>query len=112
MRRLLVVALAALMIMTMGAGAAFAGEITGNGRPLWIGEGADDPEAHHTLHGQSACAFSGLNDWSYFNEGPDPDGFGRTQSWGQIPKDFRDFLSTIGAHPGQACNPNIGEPEL
>ena len=97
------------MVMAM-AGGAFAGEITGNGRPLWIGDGADDPEAHHTLHGQSACAFSGLNDWSYFNEGPDPDGFGRTQSWGQVPKEVRDSFPPF-LHPGRACNPNFGEPE-
>ena len=41
-----------------------------------------------------------------------PDDVGRNaehvQSWGQIPKDVRDFLSTIGEHPGDACNGSTG----
>jgi len=45
-------------------------------------------------------------------EVPDADGFFRTQSWGQIPKEVRDFLGTVGLHPGDACNPTIGEPGL
>lgn len=101
-RSLLVVMLAALMVVAMGAGAAFAGEITGNGKILKQGDG--------TLHGRSACAFSGLNDTFIDPETPDADGFFRTQSWGQIPKEGRDFIGPLGFHPGQACNPNIGEP--
>ena len=27
------------------------------------------------------------------------------QSWGQIPKADRDFIATLGFHPGTACNP-------
>jgi len=30
---------------------------------------------------------------------------GHAQSWGQIPKDFRDFLTSVGSNPGIACNP-------
>jgi hypothetical protein len=31
---------------------------------------------------------------------------GHAQSWGQIDKATRDFLTTIGLNPGIACNPN------
>ncbi|HEX9848614.1 MAG TPA: hypothetical protein VGB33_09365 [Acidimicrobiia bacterium] len=104
-RSLLVAVLAALMVTAIGASAAFAGEITGNGKSLKNDDG--------TLNGHSACAFSGLNDTSTGDpEGPDADGFFRTQSWGQIPKEVRDFVGTVGLHPGDACNPTIGEPGL
>jgi len=60
MRRLLLVAvLAALMVMA-SAGAAFAGEVKGP---------PGDPTVHNTNvtgaldHANSACAASGLNDW-------------------------------------------------
>ena len=79
--------MAALLLIGVGA---HAGEITGNGKSLKNDDG--------TLNGRSACAFSGLED--------DPSETGnRAQSWGQIPKMVRDFLRTIGLHPGQACNP-------
>ena len=102
MRRPLVVVLLALaMVMALGASTAFAGEITGNGKSLKVTE--------HELHGKSLCAFSGLNDWFIENPGvPDPEGFGRTQSWGQIPKAMRDLMPAV-FHPGNSCNPN-GEP--
>ena len=104
-RSLLVAVLAALMVTAMGASAAFAGEITGNGKSLKNDDG--------TLNGHSACAFSGLNDtFTGDPEVPDADGFFRTQSWGQIPKELRDFVGTVGLHPGDACNPTIGEPGL
>lgn len=105
-RSLLTAVLAALLVMAMGASAAFAGEITGNGKSLKNEDG--------TLNGHSACAFSGFNDtYSGDPEVPDSDGFFRTQSWGQIDKEVRDdFLTPNGFHPGMACNPTIGEPEL
>lgn len=64
-----------------------AGEITGNGKDL------------KPLNANSECAFSGLDD-------ADDDGFGRTQSWGQIPKAERGFLTSIGVHPSTLCNGN------
>ena len=101
-RPLLVAFLAALMVLAMGASAAFAGEITGNGKSLKNDDG--------TLSGRSACAFSGQNDtFTGDPDVPDADGFFRTQSWGQIPKEVRDdFFVPLGLHPGMACNPNIG----
>lgn len=88
----------------LGAGNAAAGEITGNGK--WIAGSPDAP-----LNGKSICAFSGQQD--------DPseaseEGFRGliTQSWGQLPKGLRDFLTSIGMNPGVSCNPtsSSGEP--
>ena len=84
----------ASMVASLGAGAVLAGEVTGNGDPTPI---ADE-------RANSICSFSGQNDGE-----PPP---GRTaehvQNWGQIPKAERNFLSTIGFHPGDACNGHTG----
>lgn len=111
LKRLLVFVVTTAMVLAMSALAAPAGEINGKGeRPMVV---ETTPDGHQILHGKSACAFSGLND-EYLAEQPEDgvasDGFGRTQNWGQIPKDFRptDF------NPGDACNPtrSAGEPDL
>jgi len=86
--------LCAAWILSLGANAAVAGEVTGNGKSLKNDDG--------TLNGKSECAFSGQED-NDPEDGP-PTGK-RAQSWGQIPKSVRDFLATIGLHPGTACNP-------
>ena len=57
MRWLIVAALAAAF-MTLGASAAFAGEITGSGKGGPNGNGTPGG----TLNGRSECAFSGLDD--------------------------------------------------
>jgi hypothetical protein len=86
----------------MGANTAFAGEITGNGKSLKNEAG--------TLNGKSECAFSGRNDtYSGDPNVPDEDGFFRTQSWGQLDKETRDFLTSIGVSPGTACNPSAAD---
>lgn len=84
----------AAVVLSLGAGAAFGGEITGNGKSL------------EPLHANSECAYSGQND--------DPTGIdpnngppGRVQSWGQIPKADRDFLTSIGVTPGALCNGHL-----
>ena len=103
MGRIRLILAMAIAMVVFSAGTALAGEITGTGESLKQDDG--------TLHGESACAWSGLNDeWDGDPDEPGIDGFYRTQSWGQIPKAFRDFLSGIGFHPGDACNPNVGEP--
>lgn len=120
MRRALLVGVLTAVMVVSTAGAAFAGEWTGNDKDLWTSTIVDPEtgEEHHTLHGKSACAFSGQND-EWPNESGDPsqpgvDGFFRTQSWGQLPKAVRDEIAPFGAHPGTACNPSrsAGEPEL
>ncbi len=59
------------------------------------------------LHGKSECAYSGLNDnFVLGHPVPDEDGFSRTQSWGQVGKEGRAFLTSIGLNPGIACNPS------
>jgi hypothetical protein len=92
-KSLLLAALCAVVIAAVGAGSAFAGEVTGNG----------DPTAG-PAHTNSICAFSGRNDGT-----PPP---GRTaehvQNWGQIPKQVRDAMATEGFHPGDACNGHTG----
>jgi hypothetical protein len=96
----------ATMITALSVVPALAGEITGNGRLL-------------TVHGHSACAFSGQEDLQWFTDDSDQTPLedpvrgvpSHSQSWGRIPKADRDFLATIGLHPGEACNPTIGEPE-
>lgn len=73
-----------------GSGAAYAGEITGNGKPVPAAERAN-----------SICAFSGLNDE------PDadfPEG-GRVQTYGQI---VRLGLKDFAPSPGVACNGHSG----
>jgi hypothetical protein len=80
-------------VAAVGAGPAFAGEVTGNGKPT----AAPD-------HANSICAFSGQNDGE-----PPP---GRTaehvQNWGQIPKEGRDFLRSVDGGPGDQCNGHRG----
>jgi hypothetical protein len=109
-RRLLSAIMAVLLITAVSATAALAGEITGNGK--LISAGAD--KWGIGLHGRSDCAYSGQEDLQWFvDEGTDEipvDTFvrgvpGHAQSWGQIPKADRDFLTSIGSAPGLACNP-------
>ena len=85
-------ALCAAAVAAVGAGSAFAGEVNGNGDPTAV-----------RAHANSICAFSGQNDGN-----PPP---GRTavhvQNWGQIPKEGRDFLTSVGSNPGIACNGHL-----
>jgi hypothetical protein len=91
---------AAVMLFSLSASTAVAGEITGNGK--WIAGSPDEP-----LNGKSACAYSGRED------APDSGDFKGTiaQSWGQLPKAVRDFLTSIHMNPGYACNPTRSQPE-
>ena len=105
--RILIAAGATLALLTISSGAVSAGEITGNGRLKEV-------------HGRSACANSGQEDLQWYLDDADtmprdvvvkgeP---GHAQSWGQIDKATRAFLTSIGSNPGIACNPNksAGEP--
>ena len=87
-KRIITAAVCAVVLVGLAPAAAFAGEITGNGKSL------------HPLRANSECAFSGLDD-------ADDDGFEHTQSWGQIPKADRAFLTSIGVYPGRACNGHL-----
>ena len=92
----------ATLVVSLTAGAALAGEVTGppgNGGHTPIGA-APDAEPH----AQSICSFSGLGDGE--------DAPGRTaehvQNWGQIPKVMRAIFTAGGAHPGDSCNGHRG----
>jgi hypothetical protein len=87
-RYLLVVALAAVMLIA-SAGAAFAGEATGNGRGGPDGDGVTGAPSH----ANSICAFSGQNDGN-----PPP---GRVQSFGQNVKNG--LASPQADNPGDHC---------
>lgn len=79
-------------ILAFGANTAFAGEVDGKGNPIPGG-----------ANGKSECSYSGQQDDPVADEG-----FfrgDRVQSWGQIPKMLRDFLTSVGSDPGKACNP-------
>lgn len=69
---------AAAIMLVGGAGAAFAGEVTGGGDPV-------------TIHAKSLCAFSGLEDWT--GPEPQPEGAlmvspGTVQNWGHVKRAF------------------------
>lgn len=78
--RCAMVAICAAIVAGLGANAAFAGEVTGNGKPL-------------TVKGNSPCAFSGQEDLQFFTDdvgevpkpgGPTKGDPAHVQSWCQI----------------------------
>jgi hypothetical protein len=90
MKSRLTAAVVAAAFALATAGAAFAGEITGNGKP-----------AQGSSHANSICAFSGQNDTP---NDPFPEG-GRVQSYGQL---VRVGLKDEAPSPGFACNGHSG----
>jgi hypothetical protein len=72
-------AFAAALIVAMG-GASSAGEITGNGKPTPIED----------FRAGSICSFSGQNDDP--TGGGDPFEDGRTQNWGHVLDDAKQFI--------------------
>lgn len=90
LRRIGVAASVAAVVASLGAGAALAGEVTGNGMKSDFSQG------------RSICRFSGQND--------DPsEAFpfgGRVQSYGYTVA--RNGLKAMAPSPGFACNPNNG----
>jgi hypothetical protein len=113
MRRVLIAVATSAVAIGLTAGVAFAGEITGNGKVLKV----EDSKWGTGLHARSVCAFSGQEDLQFLNDDGTPKDEptkgdpGHAQSWGQIPKEVRDELTTIGLQPGTSCNPMRGEGE-
>jgi hypothetical protein len=105
-RRLVSAVVATALLATLAASAAFAGEVTGNGKSLHVDGGGKWGTG---LHARSFCAFSGQEDLQFEAGGSKGDP-GHAQSWGQIPKADRDAIGPLGFHPGRACNPNYGPP--
>jgi hypothetical protein len=83
----------AAAVVAVSATPAFAGEVTGKGKPTAA-----------PAHANSICAFSGQND----GEPPAGRTAAHVQNWGQIPKVERDAMATQGFHPGDACNGRTG----
>lgn len=111
-RRLVSAVSVAVLLLAISASTALAGEITGNGRKVMTI--ADGGKWGTGLHARSECAYSGQEDLQWFqDEGTDQvpvedpvKGVPKhSQSWGQIPKADREFLTSIGMNPGLACNP-------
>lgn len=105
MRKLFVAVACAAIVACTGASAALAGEITGPvgpngglGHPLYT---TDPVTGAHILHGNSICAFSGLNNPL---DGADA-GPGMVQSYGLIvAAGGKAFVPS----PGVACNGHSG----
>ena len=89
-RRAGVLALSGALVLSMGS--AFAGEVNGNGDVVPGG-----------ANGRSECSYSGQQDDPIEDQGIFRGD--RVQSWGQIGKMLRAILTSIGMHPGEACNP-------
>ena len=108
-RRLVQAICAAALLASVSASGVLAGEITGNGKLLHV----DASKWGTGLHSRSLCAYSGQQDLQFYTDDGDTTLLpaptkgvpSHAQSWGQIPKDVRDFLTTIGLQPGTACNP-------
>ena len=101
MRKIRCAMAAAAVAGLIGAPPALAGESTGN----FSKTGKTTPIASYVA--KSICSFSGQNP-EVFLEPNDPEFEpGRTQSWGQIPKEFRDAPSGQ-FHPGNSCNGHTG----
>jgi hypothetical protein len=93
MKRIIAALVLALGVVGLSSGTAFAGERGGNGEATPIND----------YRANSICSFSGLDDLDF--EAPvDP---GVVQNWGIIPKEVREFLTSIGDHPGEACNGHL-----
>jgi len=80
-------------LLSAGATVAYAGEITGTGRSLEV---VPVPNSDPVVHGNSICAYSGLND-DYINGD-------KTAPHVQTPKGAKQFV-------GIACNPTRGGGE-
>ena len=92
MRKVLLAFAIALVAAVIGAGSAFAGEVTGNGKPTGAPSNAN-----------SICAFSGQNDHP---GDPAPEG-GRTQTYGQLVR--QDAANPRAFNPGDACQGGSNE---
>ena len=96
------VVLCVAAVVGVGANAALAGEVTGNGKPLWI---AVTENGGHVLHGKSECAFSGREDVPgspLLTQTPHAVWFGPAVG----------VVNPAPGTPGTACNPtkSSGEP--
>jgi len=106
-KRLIAAAVSAVAVMGLGAGSAFAGEVTGNGQSLKV----ENSKWGTGLHARSECAFSGQEDDQFLtgNGKGDP---AHSQSFGQGVRNTNPAGGLGGFTPGLFCNPtqSSGEP--
>jgi hypothetical protein len=95
--RLALALVTATLIASLSAGAALAGEITGNDRSLKI----ENSKWGTGLHARSFCAFSGQNDIPDSTDPHNPPG--RVQSYGF--SFARNGLKALVPSPSVGCNP-------
>jgi hypothetical protein len=109
MRKALAIVFTTAALLSAGIGSANAGEIGGNGLPAG-GSG------HGTLHSNSECAFSGLEDGGDYPGQPAGPGvtqnFGHTQQAalnGEFGPDITSMadIRAAGFGPGTACNGHL-----
>jgi hypothetical protein len=101
--RVALAATAATLMISMTAGAALAGEVTGNGRSLKV----ETSKWGTGLHARSFCAFSGQNDMPDSTDPMNPGG--RVQSYGFSV--VRAGAKAFAPSPSVGCNPTAGFEE-
>jgi hypothetical protein len=102
-KSLLSAALCAAAVAAVGPGSAFAGEVTGNGKPT-----------AGPAHANSICVFSGKNDDPTAPQ-DNPDAGGVSQSYGQLVR-LGVIANFFGAspktfNPGDTCRGGSNTPE-
>jgi hypothetical protein len=118
-KSLIAAAVCAAAVLVVGAGPAFAGEITGNGKPLWTDTFVDPAtgDVGHSLHANSICAFSGQEDLQFVDDDGNPLAEptkgqpAHAQSWGQnVSAGFVEPSELKGGDPspGTSCNGHSG----
>jgi hypothetical protein len=88
----------ATLVVSLTAGAALAGEVTGNRQSLKI----ENSKWGTGLHARSFCAFSGQNDNPTSTDPMNPGG--RVQSYGYSV--VREGAKAFAPSPAVGCNPN------
>jgi hypothetical protein len=90
---LLAAALCAVAVAAVGAGSAFAGEVTGKGKPTAA-----------PAHTQSICAFSGKNDNPASTNPEDPGGVVQSYGFSFVSKGLKGVVPS----PRVGCNGHTG----
>ena len=100
-RTLAAVTVGAAASIVLATGPAFAGEITGSGKP-----------AQGSAHAHSICAFSGLEDGDGAGfpgpGGAPPQNWGHSQQGARAEGATMADLRAAGVTPGQSCNGHSG----
>ena len=96
MKKIVAAVAAVLTVAAVTASSAFAGEVTGNGKPTPI----------RTHLAASICSFSGLEDWTSSEQQPQgpPEGIAVSPGTVQVPRHEGGNVYPPGA-PGFACSP-------